>query len=124
MVLRHTRDGIGRHATLIRDRACNFYKHDRIGLDEAANAVSSRLLGGHEGSQRLPRSVGTDRAERRRAVQGRITQRQLPQAEESSPGITRFYESLDEKPATFLDLLWAFEGQGRSCKSTRKPRRR
>jgi len=56
-------------------------------------------------------------------VQGRITESHLPQAEESSPGITRFYESLDEKPATFLDLLWAFEGRGR-CKSARKRSRR
>jgi len=57
-------------------------------------------------------------------VQGRITESHLPQAEESSPGITRFYESLDEKPATFLDLLWAFESRIRGCKSTRKRRRR
>ena len=27
------------------------------------------------------------------------------------PGITRFYAALDRKPATFLDLLWAFEGR-------------
>jgi hypothetical protein len=57
-------------------------------------------------------------------VQGRITERHLPLAEESSPGITRFYEALDEKPATFLDLLWAFEGRNRRCKATRKRRRR
>ena len=57
-------------------------------------------------------------------MQGRITESHLPQAEESSPGITRFYESLDEKPATFLDLLWAFESRIRGCKSTRKRRRR
>jgi hypothetical protein len=70
---------------------------------------------------------GTNRAERRRAVQGRITESHLPQAEESSPGITRFYEELDEKPATFLDLLWAFEGRVRGasrCKPSRKSRRR
>lgn len=57
-------------------------------------------------------------------MQGRITERHLPLAEESSPGITRFYEALDEKPATFLDLLWAFEGQHRPCKGARKRRRR
>jgi hypothetical protein len=60
-------------------------------------------------------------------VQGRITESHLPQAEQSSPGITRFYESLDEKPATFLDLLWAFESyasQAARCKSTRKRSRR
>ena len=44
-------------------------------------------------------------------VQGRITERQLPLAERSMPGISRFYASLDEKPATFLQPLWAYEGQ-------------
>jgi hypothetical protein len=67
---------------------------------------------------------GTERARRRRAVQGRITERQLPQAELSMPGITRFYAQLDEKPATFLDLLWAFEGRQTSRCRSRKPRRR
>jgi hypothetical protein len=67
---------------------------------------------------------GTNRAERPRAVQGRITESHLPQAEQSSPGITRFYEDLDEKPATFLDLLWAFEARIRRCKPTRKRRGR
>ena len=60
-------------------------------------------------------------------MQGRITESHLPAAEESSPGITRFYESLDEKPATFLDLLWAFEARVRArnaCKAARKRRRR
>jgi hypothetical protein len=54
-------------------------------------------------------------------VQGRITERQLPDAERSMPGITRFYAGLDEKPATFLDLLWQFEGsrQGR-CRSRKR----
>jgi len=40
------------------------------------------------------------------------------------PGITRFYASLDEKPATFLDLLWAFEGNQASRCRARKRRRR
>jgi len=43
------------------------------------------------------------------------------------PGITRFYDGLDQKPATFLDLLWAFEGRARcrsSSKSARKRSRR
>jgi hypothetical protein len=31
---------------------------------------------------------------------------------------------LDEKPATFLDLLWAFEGRFSRCKTSRKRRRR
>jgi hypothetical protein len=75
-------------------------------------------------AKRLPRLFGTNRAESRRAVQGRITERHLPQAEESSPGITRFYESLDEKPATFLDLLWAFESRAGRCNKARKRRAR
>jgi hypothetical protein len=35
----------------------------------------------------------------------------LPVAEKSCPGIGRFYDNLAEKPATFLQLLWAFEGE-------------
>jgi hypothetical protein len=57
-------------------------------------------------------------------VQGRITERQLPEAEQSMPGITQFYAELDDKPATFLDLLWAFEGRRARCGSTRKRARR
>jgi len=57
-------------------------------------------------------------------VQGRITETQLPQAEQSMPGITRFYNRLAVKPATFLDLLWAFEGRASRCKSSRKRSRR
>jgi hypothetical protein len=60
----------------------------------------------------------------RPAVQGRITERQLPEAERSMPGITRFYAELDEKPATFLDLLWAFEGARTTrCKARKRTRR-
>jgi hypothetical protein len=44
-------------------------------------------------------------------VQGRITEHQLPLAERSFPGISQFYESLENKPATFLQLVWAYEGQ-------------
>jgi hypothetical protein len=55
-------------------------------------------------------------------VQGRITERNLPEAEISMPGITRFYSQLDVKPATFLDLLWAFEGVQTRCRSPRKRR--
>jgi hypothetical protein len=42
-------------------------------------------------------------------VRGRITEKQLPLAEESFPGIGRFYRDLAVKPATFLQLVWAFE---------------
>ena len=60
-------------------------------------------------------------------MQGRITENHLPEAERSMPGITSFYDGLDQKPATFLDLLWAFEGRSRcraSSKSARKRSRR
>jgi len=48
----------------------------------------------------------------------------LPDAEQSMPGISSFYASLDSKPATFLQLLWAFEGQRASRKTSRKRRAR
>ena len=61
-------------------------------------------------------------------VQGRITERQLPLAERSFPGISRFYASLDDKPATFLQLVWAFEGRSvarsRRARKRRRPLRR
>jgi hypothetical protein len=57
-------------------------------------------------------------------VQGRITEGQLPLAERSFPGITRFYTSLDEKPMTFLQLVWAFEGRNQQRARCRKRRRR
>lgn len=57
-------------------------------------------------------------------MQGRITETHLPAAEESMPGITAFYEDLAVKPATFLDLLWAFESRRSRCKSSRKRSRR
>jgi hypothetical protein len=57
-------------------------------------------------------------------VQGRINERHLPLAERSMPGITRFYAQLTTKPATFLDLLWAFESYSQRCQGARKPRRR
>jgi len=59
-----------------------------------------------------------------RAVTGRITETHLPEAERSMPGITRFYSELDVKPATFLDLLWAFEARKSMCARSRKRSRR
>jgi hypothetical protein len=57
-------------------------------------------------------------------VVGRITEDHLPTAEQSMPGITRFYVELDQKPATFLDLLWAFEARKTACRKLRKRSRR
>jgi len=57
-------------------------------------------------------------------VQGRITERHLPLAERSHPGISRFYRELPDKPATFLQLLWAFEGARQARATPRKRRHR
>jgi hypothetical protein len=67
------------------------------------------------------------------AVQGRITARQLPLAEKSCPGIGKLYRELANdpgsaaKPATFLQLLWIYEGRRSAAEAARhakKPRRR
>jgi hypothetical protein len=66
-------------------------------------------------------------------VQGRITARQLPIAEKSCPGIGELYRELSEqksgcdKPATFLQLLWIYEGRraaAETARAAKKPRRR
>jgi hypothetical protein len=44
-------------------------------------------------------------------VQGRIVERHLPNAEKSFPGITKMYAKLADKPATFLQLVWLYEGR-------------
>lgn len=41
-------------------------------------------------------------------LQGFVTERDLLLAEESFPGIRRFYAELVEKPRTFLELMWRF----------------
>ena len=40
---------------------------------------------------------------------GVITERDLDEAEEAFPGISRFFEALDVKPRTFLELVRLFE---------------
>lgn len=56
---------------------------------------------------------------------GRITERHLPQAEDSFPGIGRFYSGLTVKPATFLQLVWAYEAEMlRAAKTKARPRSR
>jgi hypothetical protein len=42
-------------------------------------------------------------------VQGRITERELPLAEKSFPGISEMYGELEEKPVTFLQLVWMYQ---------------
>jgi len=58
------------------------------------------------------------------AVQGRITERHLPMAEKSFPGIGRFYRALPDKPATFLQLVWMFEAAQASGRAVAAPTRR
>ena len=60
----------------------------------------------------------------RPAVQGRITERQLPLAEKSFPGIGRFYRALSDKPATFLQLVWMFEARQYGGRASAQPVRR
>jgi hypothetical protein len=67
--------------------------------------------------------IGTGHAHWRDRVQGRITERQLPLAERSFPGISRFYAELQDKPTTFLQLVWAFEGR-KIARPTRRKRNR
>lgn len=59
---------------------------------------------------------------------GRITSRQLPLAEKTCPGIGALYRELEDKPATFLQLLWIYEarraGMIRSSKAAQPRRRR
>jgi hypothetical protein len=44
-------------------------------------------------------------------MRGLITERHFEKAERLFPGIRRFYQSLAEKPSTFLELLWKFQGR-------------
>ena len=43
-------------------------------------------------------------------MQGRITEKHLHLAEATFPGIEELYRVLDDKPATFLQLVWLYEG--------------
>ena len=40
---------------------------------------------------------------------GVITERDLAEAEEAFPGISRFFETLPVKPRTFLELMRSFQ---------------
>jgi hypothetical protein len=56
-------------------------------------------------------------------MRGFITERDLTQADEAFPGIARFFESLPDKPRTFLDLVSLFEHWGSPPATTRRPAR-
>ena len=90
------------------------------GVKAGVSATTSHdLLRTGEGGELF----GMPRAHVRGRVQGRITERQLPLAERSFPGISQFYASLENKPATFLQLVWAFEGRNEAPATPRKRRR-
>ncbi|MEZ4365326.1 MAG: hypothetical protein R2939_03440 [Kofleriaceae bacterium] len=42
-------------------------------------------------------------------------------AEQCFPGIRRFYQGMQAKPATFLQLLWAFEADRASKRAPARP---
>jgi len=44
-------------------------------------------------------------------MRGFITDRDLSECEKNFPGICRFYRDMRVKPATFLQLLWAFQAE-------------
>jgi hypothetical protein len=46
-------------------------------------------------------------------MRGFITERDFASAECEFPGISRLYEALIKKPATFLELVWQWERQVR-----------
>jgi hypothetical protein len=41
-------------------------------------------------------------------LHGLITESDLPEIEKAFPGIWTFYQELEEKPGTFLELVWRF----------------
>jgi len=42
-------------------------------------------------------------------VVGRITEEHLVEAEKTFPGIAAMYSELEDKPLTFLQLVWLYE---------------
>jgi hypothetical protein len=86
-----------------------------------ANAVDMHLVSGGEGAQEHARSDWETRRSPEWAVRacdgavgpirGFVTEADLPQAEKEWPGLRAFLEHLpiDQRPATFLELVWRFE---------------
>jgi hypothetical protein len=48
-------------------------------------------------------------------MQGMITELHFVSAEKWFPGIRRFYEALNRKPLTFLELVWEYEREIGRC---------
>jgi hypothetical protein len=86
-----------------------------------ANAVDMHLVSRGEGAQKDARSDWESGHSSEWAVrgcqddvchlQGIVTEADLPAAEKEWPGLRAFLEHLpiDQRPATFLELIWRFE---------------
>lgn len=55
-------------------------------------------------------------------MQGVITEQHFEMAERMFPGIRDFYDLLDTKPLTFLELVWAYERQVERLPCRTRPR--
>lgn len=53
-------------------------------------------------------------------MRGLITENDFEECECAFPGIVRYYRELQEKPETFLELLWGFINRECSCAETVK----
>jgi len=51
-------------------------------------------------------------------MRGFITEKDFEKVDECFPGIVRYYRELQEKPRTFLELLWGFTHQQCPCPET------
>jgi hypothetical protein len=51
-------------------------------------------------------------------MRGLITEQDFEAVDEAFPGIVRYYRELDEKPATFLELVWGFLHHECGCVKT------
>ena len=49
-------------------------------------------------------------------LRGFITEADFAECEQAFPGILRFYRELQEKPCTFLELMWRFTGGNCGCR--------
>jgi hypothetical protein len=48
-------------------------------------------------------------------MRGFITEKDFEKVDECFPGIVRYYRQLQDKPQTFLELLWGFTHQDCPC---------
>jgi hypothetical protein len=53
-------------------------------------------------------------------MRGLITEKDFEKVDECFPGIVRYYRELQDKPATFLELLWGYLHDRQRCPETVK----